>query len=237
MPTVEIVNQEDGHRFSAYRAEPSQGARRSPAGIVVVQEIFGVNQHIRDVTDRFGEAGFVAVAPALFDRIEEGVELGYDEEGMKRGIDLAWNGVPLEQAVSDIGATADALAAELGGPGHVGVVGFCYGGMLAAAAAARLHERIGAAVAYYPSLAAEKLVDDRVEAPLLIHLGDLDQRVTIEHGHQLAERWPSAEIFRYADAGHGFNCDLRPGYHEESAAIAWERTLTFFDQHLDTRAS
>jgi carboxymethylenebutenolidase len=90
-------------------------------------------------------------------------------------------------------------------------------------------------VAYYPSLAAQKLVDDRVEAPLLIHLGDLDPRVTIDDGATLAARWPSAEVFRYDDAGHGFNCDLRPGYHAEAAAIAWERTLTFLDQHLDTR--
>lgn len=237
MATVEVTNQADGHRFTAYRAEPAAGADRSPAGIVVVQEIFGVNRHIRDVVERFGQAGFVAVAPALFDRVEPGVELGYDEAGMKKGVELAWNELPLEQAVSDVGATADALAAEMGGVGHVGVVGFCYGGMLAAAAAARLHDRIGAAVAYYPSLAAEKLVDDRVEAPLLIHLGDLDQRVTVEHGHELARRWPSAEIFRYGDAGHGFNCDLRPGYDAEAAAVAWDRTLTFFDQNLDTRAS
>jgi carboxymethylenebutenolidase len=233
---IEITNTADQHTFHAYRADPSTEAGRSPAGVVVIQEIFGVNRHIRDVVDRFGEAGFVAVAPALFDRVEPGVELDYDEAGMKRGVDLAWNHVPLEQAVDDVRAAVDALAAELGGPGHVGVVGFCYGGMLAAAAAARLHTHIGAAVAYYPSMAAETLVDDRVEAPLLIHLGDLDQRVSIEHGRQLAERWPSAEVFRYADAGHGFNCDLRPGYHQESASVAWERTLTFFDQHLDTRA-
>ncbi|NLD75736.1 MAG: dienelactone hydrolase family protein [Acidimicrobiales bacterium] len=236
MSHIEITNHDDGHRFSAYRSDPAPDTGRSPAGVVVVQEIFGVNQHIRDVVDRFGEAGFVAVAPALFDRIETGAELGYDEAGMKKGIELAWNGLSLEQAVSDIGTTADALAEELGGPTHVGVVGFCYGGMLTAAAAARLHTRIGAAVAYYPSMAAETLVDDRVEAPLLIHLGDLDQRVTVEHGRELAERWPSAEIYRYADAGHGFNCDLRPGYHADSAAVAWERTLTFFDQNLDTRA-
>lgn len=236
MSDLEITNPDDGHRFSAYRADPSPDAGRSPVGVVVVQEIFGVNQHIRDVVDRFGAAGFVAVAPALFDRVEPGVELGYDEPGMKKGIELAWNGLPLDRAVADIGATADALAAELGGPTHVGVVGFCYGGMLTAAAAARLHTRIGAAVAYYPSMAAETLVEDRVEAPLMIHLGDLDQRVTIEHGRQLSERWPGAEIFRYADAGHGFNCDLRPGYHAETAAVAWERTLTFLDQNLDTRA-
>ena len=186
MPDVEITN-DDGHRFNAYRSEPADGAGRSRAAVVVIQEIFGVNRHIRDVVDRFGEAGFVAVAPALFDRVEPDVELGYDEQGMKRGVELAWKGLPLDQAVSDVGATADALSVEMGGVGHVGVVGFCYGGMRAAAAAARLHTRIGAAVAYYPSLAAEKLVDDRVEAPLLIHLGDLDQRVTIEHGH-----WPNA---------------------------------------------
>lgn len=237
MTVTRITNPTDGHSFSAHRAEPAAGAGRSPAGVVVVQEIFGVNHHIRDVADAFGRAGFIALAPALFDRVEPGVELGYDEAGMKAGIELAWNKLPLEHAISDVAATADALAAELGGSEHVGVVGFCYGGMLAAATAARLHDRIGAAVAYYPSLAAEKLVDDRIEAPLLIHLGDLDQRVTIAHGEEMAARWPSAEVFRYADAGHGFHCDQRPGYHAEAAAIAWERTLTFFDQNLDTRTS
>lgn len=226
----------DGHRFAAYRSDHAPAGAHPPAGVVVVQEIFGVNDHIRDVTDRFGDAGFVAVAPALFDRIERGVELGYDEHGMVHGRQLAWDDLPLDQAVTDVGAAADHLAAELGGAARVAVVGFCFGGMLAAAAAARLHDRIGAAVAYYPSQAAELLTDDRVEAPLLIHLGDRDQRVTIEDGQALARRWPSAEIFRY-DAGHGFNCDRRPGYDAPAAEVAWERTITFLDQHLETRTA
>lgn len=226
----------DGHRITAYRTDHAPVGGPAPAGVVVVQEIFGVNDHIREVTDRFGDAGFVAVAPSLFDRIERGVELGYDEQGVERGRELAWEQLPLDQAVADVGATADQLAAELGGAGRVAVVGFCYGGMLAAAAAARLHDRIGAAVAYYPSMAAQLLTDDRVEGPLLIHLGDRDQRVTVDDGRTLAERWPSAEVFRY-DAGHGFSCDHRPGFDAAAAEVAWERTIAFLDQHLETRTT
>src|SRR5690606_30195520 len=112
VPDIELTNAADGHTFSAYRSDPNPDAGRSPAGIVVVQEIFGVNRHIREVVDQFGEAGYVAVAPALFDRVEPGVELDYDQAGTERGRDLAWETLPTEQAVSDLGATADALAAE-----------------------------------------------------------------------------------------------------------------------------
>lgn len=233
MTTLPIPTR-DGHTFDAYRADPASGSELL-AGVVVVQEIFGVNEHIRSVADRFASAGFVAVAPALFDRVEPGIELGYDEAGMNRGREVAWETMTIDDAITDIGATADLLAGELAGADRVAVVGFCYGGMLACAAAARIHTRIGAAVAYYPSLAAQLLPDDRVEAPLLIHLGDLDQRVTISDGETLAARWPGAEVFRYP-AGHGFNCDLRPGFDAAASATAWDRTLAFLDQYLDTRS-
>jgi carboxymethylenebutenolidase len=219
----------DGHRLSAHLAEPADPAPR--AGVVVVQEIFGVNAHIREVTDRFAQAGLVAVAPSLFDRVERGVELAYDEHGVTRGRDLAWETVPIDDALADLAAAADHLAARVGGPEQVAVVGFCYGGMLAAASAARLPHHLGAAVAYYPSMAAQLLTDDRVTIPLLLHLGDRDQRVTVADGQALAERWPGAEVYRY-DADHGFNCDHRPGFDAHAAAAAWERTLTFLDHHL-----
>lgn len=220
----------DGTAFSAYRADPL-GAPRG--GVVVIQEIFGVNAHIRDVTDQYAAAGFVAVAPALFDRVETGVELAYDQDGMVRGQAIAWNTLTIEDALSDVRATADALAAELGGAGHVGLVGYCYGGMLAAAAASRASDHVAAAVAYYPSRSAQLLVDDRPGVPLLVHLGTEDQGITPEDGRTLEARWPTATFHRYEGAGHGFNCDQRAGFHAEASALAFDRTVAFLADHLD----
>lgn len=220
----------DGTAFSAYRADPL-GAPRG--GVVVIQEIFGVNAHIRDVTDQYAAAGFVAVAPALFDRVETGVELAYDQDGMVRGQAIAWNTLTIEDALADVRATADALAAELGGGGHVGLVGYCYGGMLAAAAASRASDHVAAAVAYYPSRSAQLLVDDRPGVPLLVHLGTEDQGITPEDGRTLEARWPTATFHRYEGAGHGFNCDQRAGFHAEASALAFDRTVAFLADHLD----
>lgn len=218
----------DGHRFTAHRADPEGPPL---GGVIVIQEIFGVNDHIRAVADRLAAAGFLALAPALFDRVERGVELAYDAEGMARGRSIAWE-LPIEQPLADLVATAEALAGELGGPTRVGSVGFCYGGMLSAALASRAPEHLGAAVAYYPSQAAQRLVDDQVQRPLLIHLGNEDQGVTPADGDTLADRWPTAVIQRYDGAGHGFNCDLRASFAPEASALAWERTVTFLTDHL-----
>ena len=217
----------DGHRFAAYRADPEG----PPLGsVVVIQEIFGVNQHIRSVVDRFASAGYVAVAPALFDRLERGAEFDYDAEGFQRGKTLAWEQLSPDDAVTDAAATAAALAAERGGP--VGVVGFCFGGMLTCALASRKPDDLGAAVAYYPSRAAQLLPDDESKVPLMIQLGDQDQGVTPADGDTLAKRWPAAEVHRYPTAGHGFNCDLRDSFDPEASAQAWERTLAFLGEHL-----
>ena len=221
----------DGHRFHAYRADPD----RPPLGaVVVIQEIFGINQHIRAVCDRLAADGFVALAPALFDRLERGVELGYDDEGMGRGVDLAWQRGSIPDALTDLTTTAAVLAEEFGEPGTVGAVGFCYGGMLACALSSRHPDDLGAVVAYYPSRAAELLVDDVPATPLLVHLGNQDPRVTVDDGRTLAERWPTATFHRYAEAGHGFNCDLRDTFEPDAAALAWHRTLEFFGEHLGT---
>ena len=218
----------DGHRFTAHRADP---AGEPLGGVVVIQEIFGVNEHIRSVVDRFAAAGFVAVAPALFDRVERGIELAYDADGTARGRAIAWEQLEVDTPLVDLVATADLLADELGAA-HVGAVGFCYGGMLAAALASRQPDHLAAAVAYYPSQAAQRLNHEEVERPLLVHLGNEDQGVTPADGDTLAARWPSAEICRYDGAGHGFNCDLRPGFHAEAAALAWDRTIDFLTRQL-----
>lgn len=217
----------DGHRFSAYRADPDGTPR---GGVVIIQEIFGVNAHIRSVCDRMAASGFLAVAPALFDRVRRGVELGYDADGVEQGRDLAWN-MPVGYAITDLTATADALADELGGPEHVGAVGFCYGGMLAAAATSEAYRSFAASVAYYPSMAAQTLQAAQPHIPLLVHLGDLDTRVTPEDGATLQGWWPDATFHRYP-AGHGFNCELRADYDEAASTLAWQRTVDFLAEHL-----
>ncbi|CAN5772932.1 dienelactone hydrolase family protein [soil metagenome] len=219
----------DGHRFTAYRADPSAPP---VGGVVVVQEIFGVNDHIRQVVDQYAEAGFVAVAPALFDRFGAGIELGYDAEGVERGQNLSWEQLPLAQALADLAAAAGALADELGGAQRVGTVGYCYGGMLAATLASRSPGSIAAAVAYYPSRAAQLLTDDVPGAPLIVHLGEQDQGVTPDDGRTLMARWPEATFHRYETAGHGFNCDQRPGFDPEAAALALSRSIAFLTDHL-----
>ena len=228
MPQIELSTA-DEHEFTAYRADPDgtpQGA------VVIVQEIFGVNSHIREVVDQYAAAGFVAVAPALFDRVERGIELGYDASDVGRAKSLAWK-MPLDEALTDVATTAEALAEELGGAAHVGVVGYCWGGMLAAALASRHPEVIAGAVAYYPSKAATLLVEDRPQVPLLVHLGNKDTGVTPADGRTLEERWPTATFHRYENAGHGFNCDQRPGHDAEAAAEAFERSTDFLKGLLD----
>lgn len=224
----------DGHTLTAHRADPDHDPI---GGIVVIQEIFGVNEHIRAITDRFAASGFLAIAPALFDRVERGVELAYDAEGLDKGRGIAWGQLSIEQALTDLSAATDALAAELGGANRVGAVGFCYGGMLAAALVSRAPDHLAAAVAYYPSQAAQVLTEDIVQRPLLIHLGKEDQGVTPADGDTLAARWPDAIVHRYDGAGHGFNCDLRAGFHAEASALAWERTIAFLGDRLGGQPS
>ncbi|MCU1370848.1 MAG: carboxymethylenebutenolidase [Ilumatobacteraceae bacterium] len=227
MPTIELTAA-DGHLLSAHRSDP-EGTPLG--GVVVIQEIFGVNDHIRSVADRFAAAGYLAVAPALFDRVERGAELAYDASGAEKGKELAWN-LPIDQPLADLTATAELLADAVGGPGAVATVGFCYGGMLSAAMASRRARHLGAAVAYYPSMAAQLLVKDQPHIPLLVHLGELDPRVTPADGEALAARWPGA-VFRSYPAGHGFDCDRRPAHHPEASAQAWEHTVRFLQTNLE----
>jgi carboxymethylenebutenolidase len=227
MADIDITSP-DGHTFAAHRADPEG---EPTGGIVVIQEIFGVNRHIRSVADRFAEAGYLAIAPALFDRLERGVELDYDGAGTSRGRELAWERGSIDLALTDLEATAALLDLELAGTGGVASVGFCFGGMLSCAMASRRPDHLSAAVAYYPSRAAQLLPDDHPQVPLQIHLGDEDQGVTVADGQALAGRWPDAEIHRYATAGHGFNCDLRASYDPAAAAEAWQHTLRFIADH------
>lgn len=212
---------EDGHPFAAWRADPA-GERRG--AVVVVQEVFGVNAHIRDVCDGFAAAGFAAIAPALFDRLKPNVALDYDEAGVTEGRalvgELGW-----EKPLLDIRAAADALRADR----RVGVVGYCWGGSVAFLAACRLD--LGCFAAYYGRHIVE-FPEERPGCPGLFHFGAEDALIPLANVERVRHAYPQHPVFVYAGAGHGFNCDRRGDFRPEAAAQARERTLALFAQHL-----
>jgi carboxymethylenebutenolidase len=206
--------------IGAYRADPPGTPR---GGIVVVQEIFGVNAHIRSLVDGFAAAGYVAIAPAVFDRLEADVELDYDAAGIAHGRALIGE-LGVDRAVSDVGSAANAIESA----GRIGVVGYCWGGTIALLAAIRLGLP---AVSYYGARNTAWL-DQRPAAPLQFHFGEFDSSIPAEAVERHRQAIPHAEIYVYP-AGHGFNCDRRADYHAPSAALARERTLDFFARHLE----
>ena len=211
----------DGHGLGAYRAEPAATPR---GGVVIVQEIFGVNAHIRSVADAFAEADYLTVAPALFDRAEAGVELAYDGDGMSRGRALS-SEIALDDVLKDVAAAAE-VAAE---GGKVGVVGYCWGGAIAWAAACRLE--VAAAVGYYGRLIYD-LREERPGCPVMLHYGETDASIPLDQVEAVRAAHPDVPLFIYPDAGHGFNCDVRASYNVEAAAEARARTMAFLAQHL-----
>ena len=213
----------DGLELDAYVARP---AGEPIAGLVVVQEAFGVNRHIRSVTDGFAKDGFFAVAPALFDRIERGVELGYTGEDMQKGIGFARR-LDLAKAVLDVEAALDYARRETGK--KAGVIGYCLGGSLAWLAATRLHP--DAAVGYYGGYVA-KFAEETPRAPVMLHFGLQDQHIPkAEIDEKVGRAHPEIPIYWY-DAGHGFNCDDRASYNAAAANLARRRSLEFLKKHL-----
>ncbi len=216
--TIEL-HTTDGQRLSAYLAEP---AGKPKGGVVVMQEIFGVNAHIRSVADRYAQAGYTAIAPAVFDPIEKGVELGYDQAGMQKGMELV-SALGLDRAVASVDAAAKAIASA----GKVGVVGYCWGGSVAYLSAARLGLP---AVSYYGGRNAQ-LIGEKAGAPLLFHYGLKDAHISEADREAVRRANPEAEFYVY-DADHGFNCDARASFDAPSAKLALERSLAFFAKHL-----
>lgn len=220
------IQSEDGGTFKAYLSTPPLG--RGP-GLVVVQEIFGVNSHIRAVADDYARQGYVVLAPDIFWRAEPGVELGYDEESVQRGVALRAR-IPMEQTVSDLEATVAVLRQRSDVDGKIGAVGYCYGGRLVYALAAT--GAIDAGVSYYGAGTAALL--DRapnITVPLQFHFGGLDHsipHIEVEQIRDAFTRRSDVEIFVYDDADHGFNCDQRGSYHRPSAELARSRALEFF---------
>jgi carboxymethylenebutenolidase len=210
----------DGHRFSAYRAGPDTARR----GLVVVQEIFGVNSHMRRVCDAFATSGYAVVAPALFDRAEPGVELGYGPADIARGRDL-------RAQVSDAAVLADiAAAAGALGTRPLGIIGYCWGGTVAWWGATR-SKLFKAAVGWYGGgIAATR--NEAPNCPVQLHFGEKDASIPLADIDLIRQAQPTAEIFVYPGAQHGFGCDDRASYSRPDAELAGQRSLAFFAHHV-----
>jgi carboxymethylenebutenolidase len=213
----------DGHELDAYVVQPGVPAK---GGLVIVQEIHGVNAHIRAVADRYADDGFVVVAPALFDRIERGVELRGSGEDMERAMDLL-KSFDIENGVDDVAAAVQCERC-FGNVKKIGVVGYCLGGTLAWLSAARLP--IHAAVGYYGGRIAQYL-GERPKVPVMLHFGEQDQHIPQSEIDAIAKAYPQVSIYTYP-AGHGFNRDGSAGYSASCATRARARTLEFLREHL-----
>jgi len=205
--------------IGAYLAQP---AGKPKGGIVVIQEIFGVNEHVRHVADQFAAAGYTAVAPCFFDHLETGVELDYSEAGYARGKALAVE-LGMDRAVEDVASAAEAIASA----GRIGTVGYCWGGTVALLSALRLGLP---SVSYYGARNVPFLAE-KPKAPVMFHFGEKDKSIPPEMVQKHREMLPQMEVFTYP-ADHAFNRNVGKQYDEASAGLAWERTIAFFDKQL-----
>jgi carboxymethylenebutenolidase len=216
----ETLMARDGHEFGAWLSKPADAPR---GAVVVLQEIFGVNPHIRSVADRFAAAGYLAIAPALFDRVDRGRELGYTPDDVQRGLGLRLQ-VTLDQSLLDIGAAVNVVKHA----GRVATIGYCWGGQLSWVCASAL--QVNAAIGYYASRIWEQI--DRTPAcPVLLHFGTQDLGIPVAEVNRVHERHPAAEVHFY-EANHGFACDARASFDAPSTALAWERTQAFLQKHI-----
>ena len=210
----------DGHALSAWRAGP-EGATR---GLVVVQEIFGVNAHIRGVAERFAAQGYLVIAPALFDRVRPGIELGYTPDDVTEGLAVRAK-VPEAGALADIAAAAAALGGR-----RLGIVGYCWGGSLAWLGATRTTLFAAASGWYGGGIAAARA--ETPHCPVQLHFGAEDHGIPLTDVESIRAAQPGVEIHIYPGAGHGFGCDARGSFSPPDAALAQERTLAFFARNL-----
>ncbi|MEM7465905.1 MAG: dienelactone hydrolase family protein [Pseudomonadota bacterium] len=223
MPQV-TLKAADGHEFSAYAAAPSGQAK---GGIVVIQEIFGVNPHIRSVVDKYAAQGYFAIAPQIFDRAEANVELGYEDQAdFDKGLKLAFQDIPIPDALKDVQAAVNAAAEH----GRVGVVGYCYGGLITWLSACGLSGVTAASSYYGGGIAGEK--ERQPQCPIIMHFGEKDAHIPMSDVEAIKTAHPDIPVYVY-DADHGFNCDVRGSYDQPSASTALERTLNFFSRHID----
>jgi carboxymethylenebutenolidase len=212
----------DQHQLGAYRADP-QGAPKG--GMVVIQEIFGVNRHIRSVCDRLAQEGYVAVAPALFDRTVRNFESGYSPAEIEKARSFVakpdWDAMLRD---------TDAAIKELKSVGPVGIIGFCMGGTIAFLSACRL-SGLSAAIAYYGGRIVA-FADEKPKCPTQMHFGEQDQSIPMTDVETIKQKRPDCEIYVYKDAGHGFHCDERGSFHQPSRDLAWQRSMAFLQKHM-----
>ena len=216
------VRSVDGFALGAYQAVPEGPAK---GAVVVIQEIFGVNVHIREVVDGYADAGYFAIAPQIFDRVERDIELGYEEADMGKGIELAFQKLDRSLTLQDIQATIELASVN----GKVGIVGYCFGGLLTWLSACDL-EGLSAASAYYGGGVAAEM-DRSARCPVMMHFGELDTHIPLTDVETVKARQPDVDVFVYP-ADHGFNCNHRASFDADAAALARSRTLDFFAQHL-----
>jgi carboxymethylenebutenolidase len=211
----------DGHKLKAYEAPPSGQGK---GAVVLLQEIFGVNGHIRGVADNYASRGYHAVAPGLFDRVARDIELGYDPGSVAKGRDLRQR-IALEAVLDDVQAAIN----RAGENGKVAVIGYCWGGSLAFLAATRL-DGLACAVGYYGAMIAQHK-DERTRVPTILHFGERDSSIPMSDVEAVQRAHPDMSIFTYP-AGHGFNCDARKDYDAQQADLALQRTLRFIEEKL-----
>jgi carboxymethylenebutenolidase len=216
----------DGFMSSAYVSEPSGTAK---GALVVLQEIFGVNSHVRGVADGYAAAGYLAIAPSTFDRVERDVQLGYTPNDITQGSRLkaAVEALPAPGVLQDIQAAVDYAARA----GKVGIVGYCWGGLLVWRSAEKVRG-LAAAVAYYGGgMTVGGELSRKPAVPTMAHFGDQDAHISVESVRAFEQAHPEVEVHLYA-ANHGFNCDQRGSYNAGAAATALERSLYHFAKHL-----
>lgn len=212
----------DGFELDAFIAQPDGDAKGT---VLVIQEIFGINVHIREVCDGFADQGYVALAPAIFDRAEKGVELGYEGEDMTRGIEIARGKLKPDETMMDLQAGVNHLQQF----GNVAVVGYCFGGLMAWMSAAQL-DGIHCVSGYYGGGIADN-ADLVPKVPTMLHFGELDAHIPQSDVQKVMDAHPEMTVHVYA-ADHGFNCDHRASYDRNASELALQRTLAFFEENL-----
>ena len=218
MGTMIRLKAKDGHELDAYVAEPQGEAK---GGVVIVQEVFGVTNHIKRVADQYAAQGYKAVAPALFDRIQRDLTLEYSQvqKGLEYMQQLQW-----PNTLADVEAAAN----EARSAGSAAVIGYCWGGTVAHVAASELD--LDAAVSYYGGGVA-KMLDKKPRCPILYHFGDHDSSIPLPDIEKIKQANPTSPLFIYAGAQHGFNCDERASYSPKDAKVAFERSIKFLSEH------
>ena len=218
----------DGTHVPAYVAQPPTPAK---AAVVVIQEIFGVNTHIREVADAYASEGYLAIAPAMFHRVQANVELGYTEAdmGLGMGLKTAVESLLSPGALQDIQAAIDHAHTTCGG--KVGILGYCWGGLLTWRSACLLNGLSAAAPYYGGGMTTEPESARKAKVPVMAHFAEEDKWISMESVSAFKAAHPAAQVFTYA-AHHGFNCNHRGAWEAQSAALAKQRTLAFFKTHL-----